>query len=147
MEQDSLMKAKALLDSQGKQACTFLRQVLKTRRISSAAKGSPDVQISCSATRVIYGWYENYGPLLNFTASRLAVPAAALSVCVSEPQRDQIATTVCASRATLSLPTVLFQSKLCSPCNVWLRCLPTLHHSKTGLQCVFAKLPRLAKRS
>lgn len=64
------MKAKALADSHpDEQACSCIRKVLKSRRINSAARGSPDVQISCSATRVAYGWYEDYGPLHEFTAS------------------------------------------------------------------------------
>ena len=82
MEQDSFMKAKALVDTYpGEQACS---QVLKSRRIKSAARGNADVQISCLATRVIYGWYENYGALhMDFTIIQLP-SASSSSVCVCE---------------------------------------------------------------
>ncbi len=99
------MKAKALLDTHpGEQACS---QVLKSRRINSAARGNPDVQISCLATRVIYGWYENYGALrTDFTASFCQAGAtalsAALSVCVSESPRSDSNNSWCFSRDVTS---------------------------------------------
>ncbi len=97
------MKAKALADSHpDEQACSCIRKVLKSRRNNSAARGSPDVQISCSATRVAYGWYEDYGPLLYMNLQLPSASSSSVCVCERAATRSDSSNSVCFSREVTS---------------------------------------------